>query len=124
MIRSRTGLALFLAFCVIVLLPRLGGPHLHICLDGSAPAVALHISDGNDSDLIFGGDDSHQDQKVDVANPVLGKLLSPSLGAGLFLIVLLCFVTACQRYLLPVLRAMAVPDSPLFLRPPLRGPPA
>ena len=65
-----------MAFCVIVLLPRLGGPHLHLCLDGSAPAVALHMSDGNDSDLIFGGDDSHQDQKVDVANPVLGKLLA------------------------------------------------
>ena len=107
-----------------MLLPRLGVAHLQICLDGFAPAVLLHRSDVNYSDLIFGGDDSHQDQKVDVANPVLGKLLSPSLGAGLFLIVLLCFVTACQRYLLPVLRAMAVPDSPLFLRPPLRGPPA
>lgn len=121
MIRSRARLALFVVLCAIVLLPRLGGPHLHLCLDGAGPAVALHISDGDGADS--GTDDSHQDQTVEVSNPVLGKVWPPSLDGALVLIVAVLLAISRQTSLLPVIRTIPVPGSPLFLRPPLRGPP-
>jgi hypothetical protein len=124
MIRSRPRLALLLVLCAIVLLPRLGGPHLHLCLDGSAPAVALHMSDGGREDVLFGTDDGHQDQTVEVSNPVVGKVWPPSLDGALFLIFAVLLAIARQTSLLPMLRTIPVPASPLFLRPPLRGPPA
>lgn len=121
MIRSRARLALFVVLCAIVLLPRLGGPHLHLCLDGAGPAVALHMSDGDGEDS--GIDDSHQDQTVQVTNPVVGKVWPPSLDGALVLMFALLLVISHQTSLLPVLRTIRVPGSPLFLRPPLRGPP-
>jgi hypothetical protein len=124
MIRSRARLALFAALCAVVLLPRLGGPHLHLCLDGSAPPVAFHVSDSVANELHSGTNDSHQDQTVDVSSPVLGKVWPPGLDGALFLIVAVLLVISRQPFLLPVLRTIPVPRSPLFLRPPLRGPPA
>ena len=121
MIRSRARLALLVVLCAIVLLPRLGGPHLHLCLDGAGPAVALHMSDGDGEDS--GIDDSHQDQTVQVSNPVFGKVWPPSLDGALVLIFAVLLVIARQTAPLPVLRTIRVPGSPLFLRPPLRGPP-
>lgn len=123
MIRSRARPALFVVLCAIVLLPRLGGPHLHLCLDGSAPAVALHVSDGGGEDLLSRSDDSHRDRTVEVSNPVIGKVWPPSLDGPLFLIFALVLAIARQTPLPPVLRTIPVPRSPLFLRPPLRGPP-
>ena len=123
MIRSRARLALFVVLCAIVLLPRLGGPHLHLCLDGSMPAVALHVSDAGGEDLLSGSDDSHQDQTVEVSNPVIGKVWPPSLDGALFLMFALVLALARQTPLPPVLRTIPAPGSPLFLRPPLRGPP-
>ncbi len=122
MIRSRLKLALFSLFCAVVLLPPLGGPHLHLCLDGSAPAVALHMSDSNP--LLTGADETHQDQTVDVSSPVLGKVWPPGLDGALFLLVLLVLVVAGQTLVLPVLRNIPTRLPLLFLRPPLRGPPA
>ncbi len=122
MIRSRLKLALFSLLCAVVLIPPLGGPHLHLCLDGSAPAVALHISDGNP--LLPGADEHHQDQTVDVSSPVLGKVWPPGLDGALFLVALLMFVVVRQALALPVLRNIPIRLPPLFLRPPLRGPPA
>lgn len=121
MIRSRARLALFVVLCGIVLLSRLGGPHLHLCLDGAGQAVALHMSDGDGEDS--GIDDSHQDQTVQVTNPVFGKVWPPLLDGALVLMFALLLVISHQTSLLPVLRTIRVLGSPLFLRPPLRGPP-
>lgn len=121
MIRSRARLALFVVLCAIVLLPRLGGPHLHLCLDGAGPAVAIHMSDADGEDSGVAG--SHEDQKVEVSNPAFGKVWPPSLDAALALIFAVLLVIPLQTTLLPVLRTIRVPGSPLFLRPPLRGPP-
>ncbi len=124
MITSRARLALFAALCAVVLLPRLGGPHLHLCLDGSAPPVSFHISDSVGTELHSGTDVSHQDQTVDVSNPVLGKVWPPGLDGALLLIVAVLLAISQQALLHPVVRTIPVPGSPRFLRPPLRGPPA
>jgi hypothetical protein len=94
MIRSRARLALFVVLCAIVLLPRLGGPHLHLCLDGAGPAVALHMSDGDGEHS--GIDDSHQDQTVEVRNPVFRKVWPPALDGALVLIFAVLLVIARQ----------------------------
>lgn len=122
MIRSRLKLALFALLCAVVLIPPLGGAHLHLCLDGSAPAVALHMSDGDP--LQTGADEHHQDQTVDVSSPVLGKVWPPGLDGALFLVVLLILVVVRQSLALPVLSNIPIRLPLLFLRPPLRGPPA
>ena len=122
MIRSRLKLALFSLLCAVVLIQPLGGVHVHLCLDGSAPPVALHFADG--SPLLEGVDETHQDQTVDVSSPVLGKVWPPGLDGALFLVVLLLFVVLRQTLTLPVLCRISLPLAPLFLRPPLRGPPA
>jgi len=121
---SRTTLALFAILCVVVLLPRLGGPHLHFCLDGSGPAIALHSSGAVDDEAILGTDDTHEDQTVDVTSPVVAKVWPPGFDAVLFLIVLLVLGVFRHALRLPRFRSAPLPALPLFLRPPLRGPPA
>ncbi|MBL8201070.1 MAG: hypothetical protein JNK40_08880 [Chromatiales bacterium] len=116
---------LFALLCTAVLLPRLGGPHLHLCLDGSAPPIALHVSDAGAEagDGHHEAGSSHEDQTVDVSSPVLGKVWPPGLDSALILVLAL-FLCALHGVLLPLSGGMPVPVLPLFLRPPLRGPPA
>ena len=71
----------------------------------------------------FSTADSHEDQTVEVSNPVFGKVWPPSLDGALVLMFAVLLVISLQTSLLPVLRTIRVPGSPLFLRPPLRGPP-
>ncbi len=108
----------------MLLLPRLGGPHLDLCLDGSGPAIALHFSGGIDDEALLGADDTHEDQTVDVTSPVVAKVWPPGLDALLFLVVLLVLGVFRRMLLLPLFRGVPLPASPRFLRPPLRGPPA
>lgn len=121
MIASRTRQLMFALFCAAVLLPQLGGPHLHLCLDGAAPAVGLHMSDAASNQL---PDADHEDLSIDMSSSATGK---PSAhGAGVLLIsaVLLVVVVSRQALLLlPVPRDSAVPQRPPFFWPLLRGPP-
>lgn len=113
---------MFALFCAVVLLPRLGGPHLHLCLDGAAPAVYLHLSDAFGSQL---PDADHDDPPMKMPSPVVGKI--SSLGSGVLLVsAVLLMVVALQQalLLLPLPPVIAVPRRPPYLRPLLRGPPA
>ena len=121
---SRTRLTLFYILCVLVLLPRLGGPHLHLCLDGSGPAISLHTTNGAGDEALLDADDSHQDETVDVATPVISKVWPPGLDGVLFLLAIMVLFIARQIMLRPIVLTIARPQVPLFLRPPLRGPPA
>ncbi len=122
MIGTRTRQLLFALFCAAVLLPQLGGSHLHLCLDGSAPAVSLHVTGDAGSQLTDAG---HEDRSIDVPSPVIGKLSLQGFGGLLVAAVLLVFVALRQTLLLlPPSPGIAVPQAPPFLRPLLRGPPA
>lgn len=117
---------MFALLCAAVLLPRLGGPHLHLCLDGSAPLIALHAADAGaeagDGHHETGA--SHEDQTVDVSSPVLGKVWPPGLDGALILVLVLFLGALPRALLLPPSAGRPVAVQPLFLRPPLRGPPA
>lgn len=119
---TRTRQLFFALFCAALLLPQLGGPHLHLCLDGSAPPVSLHIAADVDKQLADGG---HEDRSIDMSSPVIGKLSLPGLGDLLIPAVLLVFAAPQHKMsLLPPSPEVAVPLAPPFLRPLLRGPPA
>lgn len=124
MMRPRARIVLFALLVAVVLVPRLGGPHLHLCLDGSAPLIALHVAGAEAGDLHHESGDGHEDQTVDVNSPVLGKVWPPGLDGALILVLVL-FLGALPGVLqLQPSAAGHVPVPPLFLRPPLRGPPA
>jgi len=124
MIRPRARLVLFALLCAVVLSPRLGGAHLHLCLDGSSPLITLHVSDVESPDGAHGAGESHDDQTVDVSNPVLGKVWPPGFDGGLLLVLVLLLGTAGVSRPLTLSTWLAPPGVPPFLRPPLRGPPA
>jgi hypothetical protein len=121
MIASRTRQLIFALFCAAVLLPRLGGPHVHLCLDGAAPAVYAHVSDA------AGGhfpDADHEDPSIDLSSPATGKLSAQGAGVLLVFAVLLLVLASRQALLLlPLPAGIAVPQRPPFFRPLLRGPP-
>ncbi len=121
MIVSRTRQLMFALFCAVVLLPRLGGPHVHLCLDGAAPAVYAHISDAAGS---HAPDADHEDPSIDMSSPATGKLSAQGAGVLLVLAVLLLVLAPRQALLLlPLPAGIAVPQRPPFFRPLLRGPP-
>lgn len=109
--------------CVALLGARVGGAHLHLCLDGSEPPAALHIEGGehHDDHHLSG---THDD--VDV--PLLAEALTKAGKTGFDLPALLLTVWLTFLFL----RRTVQPRVPLpfrltafsdFLRPPLRGPP-
>ncbi len=123
----------FLVVCLAFLLMRVGGAHLHVCLDGSEAPSAMHFADSGlhhteaEPNGHAGGHDEdahHDDVEVNLASDLIAKLSSLDLPviAGLLFVVLA---------LLPWVRTPAPPTpvdtrisrSPLHLRPPLRGPP-
>jgi len=116
----------FLALlCLLVLLPRVGGPHLHLCLDGTGPLVAIHLADADGVDAAGKAhDDGHQDQTFDATGPAIGKAWPPGLDAALLLAIVLLLVAPQLARNPQVLRHAHVPRGTPFLRPPLRGPPA
>ena len=122
--------------CIAVVVLRVGGPHLHLCFDGSEPPVTLHVTDFGDHHAgSHHADDSHaetlladfahEDQDVGVGSDLVSKKLSGDADVAVLalLCALLLFLIPRQlgttfAWLIPV----AGPDRS-HLRPPLRGPP-
>lgn len=112
---------LFVLLCVLLLLPRVGGPHLHLCLDGSGPAVTVHLE--GDGAAPAADESGHDDRTFAKGSPVVGKVWPPALDGTLALVVVLLFLTLPASFPRPARRAVIPILSPLSLRPPLRGPP-
>ncbi|MEQ1800819.1 MAG: hypothetical protein ABL989_02785 [Gammaproteobacteria bacterium] len=117
------GRLLAIVLCAALFLPQAGQAHVHLCLDGAGPAVSMHTPEAGEP---CGHVDSagHHDHSVEVDSPVIGKVWPPGLDAALFVVLLVLFTVAQAGRLLLVLQYRLVPAPPLFLRPPLRGPPA
>ncbi len=126
MTRSPTVQWLLTLICVLLLMVRVSGPHLHLCFDGQeAPAsfhvldIGLHRSPGHSA--------PHQDTDISLAVDGVSKT-GKQLGFDDLPVVLLAalllwiFFQTPRRFLLPLLPAV-VPARHAFLRPPLRGPP-
>jgi len=117
--------------CIAVLVMRVGAAHVHLCLDGSEPAVSLHFADSGVHDLDHpndpGTNPAESDSDVSVPGDALIKSAVadadvPLLAVSLYLILLLVRVTRSVRvdWDPPLVRS----STRTHIRPPLRGPPA
>lgn len=109
--------------CVALLFARLGGAHLHLCLDGSELPASLHVTDsGHHAD--HHDDQAHADRDISLVDHALTKSGKWDLDLPLLLAALWLVTVLFARL------RMSAADSPppaapppRFCRPPLRGPP-
>lgn len=113
--------------CVTLIALRVGGVHVHLCMDGSEPPLSVHVADSGVHHLDEADEgDAHADRDVAIASDVVVK--KPSGDFDLTLLAafgaLLLFVLARprQRITFPPVPARAT-TARAHLRPPLRGPP-
>lgn len=126
---SRIRAWLLTLMCVVLLLGPVGGAHLHLCFDGKEPPASFHLFDlgmhhPESGHSEPGMNAAHQDSDVAVSDNLLSKgkvEWTPTL-ALLAAALLLGLLRTPQRFI-PRFTACATPPAPLFLRPPLRGPP-
>lgn len=130
--RSSGKLPLLIALtCVSMLVLRVGGAHLHLCLDGGEPPMSLHLGDSGlhhvDVDAEHAGvlqDAPHTDQDVRIAADVLIKKQIDLGTLAILFAVLLVILLSRRRSLLPeLLHLPFFAHAPVRLWPPLRGPP-
>jgi hypothetical protein len=122
--RSRFLIALI---CVVMVSLRVGGLHVHMCLDGSEPPMSFHVADSGMHHLDeLDSSGTHSDRDMALASDVVVK--KPFGDLDLFLLAafgaILLFLLAPRRELLPLLPPpLPVRSARIRLRPPLRGPP-
>lgn len=114
-----------LILLLFVALATRGGWHLHLCFDGSEPAVSLHAADHVTHHAGMSGMPSHEDADVFISGSALPRLDDsvvhlPVLLATLLLVSLLLLPQAGAR---PVGRLPLPALTPPRSRPPTRGPP-
>ncbi len=114
--------------CLALLLLRVSGVHLHLCLDGSEPPVSYHLVDsGVHHPDGHGVGETHSDRDMPVAGDVVAKKSSAASDTLLLLCVLgllLFLLSPARQPRLAELRAALPRQSFHWLRPPLRGPPS
>lgn len=117
-------LLLTLFLCIAILVVRVGGAHLHLCLDGQEQTSALHVgSDNLVHDQIESGP-AHQDYDVDLISNPLGKLAKVDFSLiALLLAVTLLLLSGRRNEPVPRLPVLLSFHSPARLRPPTCGPP-
>lgn len=112
-----------LLVCAALLFARLGGAHLHLCLDGSEPAASLHVSDsGHHADHHDG--QAHDDRDVSLVGDALTQSGKWGLDLPLLLAVLWLVTILFARLRITAADSPQPSASPpRFCRPPPRGPP-
>jgi len=115
---------------IALLLVRVGESHLHLCLDGQEPAVALHVDDapehgGVDASLSSHNLSGHNDRDIDTSNlPWAKKVGMDELPAVLLTVLILTLLLPAVRNVPPLSRLLIPAIArPASLLPPLRGPP-
>ncbi len=125
--RSSPQTWLLVVACLALLGARLGGAHLHRCLDGNDPPASVHFADaGHHHDAHHAGE-THQDVDVSLIDDVPTKLGKDDIDLDGWMLPL---AVLCWVVLSIILRRVRLHDPPLldrsstgYLRPPLRGPP-
>ena len=112
--------------CVMLLVVRVGGAHLHLCFDGGEPPVSLHLMDNGVHHGAPGMDAAHQDADIAVAGEVLAKFAKLGLDLPVLLLAALLVWSLLQapRQPAPGYRNPLSVSTARTLRPPLRGPPS
>ena len=125
--RSRDKRWLITALCLALVILRVGGIHLHFCLDGSEPPVSYHVGDSGVHHLDeHDAGESHSDRDMALADDVLLKKSAKTQDSLLFLFALALLLYLVSRS--SEARPAAGPPRRIrhafsWLRPPLRGPP-
>jgi hypothetical protein len=119
---------LIAALCLALVVLRVGGIHLHLCLDGSEPPVSYHVADSGIHHLDeHDAGESHSDRDMALADDLLLKKAAQALDSLLILFAFSLLLFLVSRSIAP--RQVADPSPRLrpglsWLRPPLRGPPS
>jgi hypothetical protein len=109
--------------CAALLFARLGGGHLHLCLDGSEPAASLHVANP-EHHADHHSDPGHDVRDVSLLDDALTKSGKSDLDLPLLLAALWLMTVLFAR--LRITAAAPPPpwtSRPRFCRPPRRGPP-
>lgn len=103
---------------------RVGGAHLHLCMDGSEPPAALHFEGPDHNDDHHPGS-VHDDVDVPLVADAITKISKLGLDLPALLAVLLAvaFLWRGQARRLALRPARILASEIDYLRPPLRGPP-
>lgn len=125
MIRPGKPALLIALLCAVLLVMRLGGAHLHLCLDGSEPPISLHVADSGEHHPAETSTAPHADQDVAIGADVLAKKSGGGfdLAALAFAIAFLLFLAFRAPGIRPQALALPLRSARTRLRPPLRGPP-
>lgn len=122
--RSRLLIA---TLCVAMFVLRVGGLHVHLCMDGSEPPLSVHVEDSgiHHVDEASAGEE-HADRDFGLASDVVVKKPFGGLDstvAALFCALLWFLLTRPRElFVFPSLPAR-IRSARNRLRPPLRGPP-
>ena len=112
--------------CVAVAALRLGGAHLHICLDGHEPPISLHLADSGIHHIDEPGGGAHADEEIAIGADALIKKPAAGLESvvlALLISWLLLGATPRRAGWHPIAPTPARARARPHLRPPLRGPP-
>ena len=121
--RQPLRLSLFL-LCLALLGARLGGAHLHLCLDGQEALVSAHASEPGHDDAHH-GDPAHSDVDVSLVSDALTPLAKLFVDLPTLLAVLWLVLGArALRVTAPSTRLPGRASQARFHHPPLRGPPS
>ncbi len=110
--------------CIALLCARVGGPHLHLSLDGGAVPALVHTEVQTGHHAEHHGD-AHENLDISLVGEALakpGKLLL-DLPVLLLAAFWLSVLFAASRPILAAGPSRLLISSTHFLRPPLRGPP-
>jgi hypothetical protein len=118
---------LIVTVCMAVLAGRLGGLHVHMCLDGSEPPTSFHVADSGmhhlDEDA---AGNAHEDREMPLTSDMAVKKPYAEIDLTLLAVLttLLLFLLSRQRELFdfPSLPSR-LRSARSRLRPPPRGPP-
>ena len=115
-----------LLFCSLVLLfLRIGGVHLHLCLDGQESFATLHVQDSGLEHADSGASGHHHDENIDDGAASLVKSFTADFDVPPILLAAFALWAVLPPLRMPRVRNSRIPPFrvPAFLRPPLRGPP-
>ena len=110
--------------CIALLLSRMGGAHLHLCLDGSEPPASVHLNDDDVHPRDAGASDTHHDIDVSLTSVAMGKDSKIELPALLLAMLVAFIVPVVGGTTVPHRRTQFLIPKPIFrFQPPLRAPP-
>lgn len=122
---------LLLLVCLVLLRGSVAGAHVHLCFDGRESPASFHLSDlglqhAEPGDFVPGMDAAHEDLVIAVRDNLLSRdkfrfAWTPVLA--LLAAVVLPGLLRTSQHLPPRDETRASSPVPLYLRPPLRGPP-